>query len=157
MANEGLQKVYDEKKKATLKKIQDAIDFMQADNRIVTKKELIELTGLSSGTFSHPYVKELLAENKVCQFRGIKIIIKEEEQQQIKEIMIEQMSKKIAFLESKLQDYGLYLEKKESDLAKAREDCEILQKDHILLRGKYQQALEYLDVLGADLSKISLV
>ena len=157
MANEGLQKIYDEKKQATLKKVQDAIDFIQAENRIVTKKELIELTGLSSGTFSRPYVKELLQDNRVCQFRGIQVENKETKQQQIKEVTIDQLTKKVAALESKVQDYDLQLEKKNSDLTKIKDEHEKLQKDHALLRGKYQQLLEYLDALGADLSKMPLI
>lgn len=155
--NEGLQKFHDEAKQTSLTKIQDAINLIKADNRIVTKKELIELTGLSSGTFSRPYVKELLQKNKVCQYRGLQLENAETKTKQIKEATIEQLSKKVLSLESKIQDYDLQLEKKNNDLAKLKEDYAKLENDHILLRGKYQQMLEYMDALGADMSKMPLV
>ena len=155
--NEGLQKVYDEKKQSTLKKVQSAIDFIKADNRIVTKKELIELTGLSSGTFSRPYVKELLQTNRVCQYMGLQVENIETKTQQVKEATIEQLSKKVLSLESKIQDYDLQLEKKTKDFDKLKEEHTKLENEHILLRGKYQQMLEYLDALGADMSKMPLV
>ena len=155
--NEGLQKFHDEAKQTSLTKIQDAINVIKADNRIVTKKELIELTGLSSGTFSRPYVKELLQKNKVCQYRGLQLENTETKTQQIKEATIEQLSKKVLSLESKIQDYDLQLEKKSKDLATLKEDYAKLENDHILLRGKYQQMLEYMDALGADMSKMPLV
>lgn len=157
MANAGLQKVYDDKRAATLNKIQEAIDIIQAASRIVTKKELIELTGLSSGTFSRPYVKELLEKNRVCQYRGIQIKDKETKEQRVKELTIDQLTRRVASLESKIQDYDLRLEKKSRDLSKAQEDYETLRQEHALLRGKYQQLLEYLDALGADMTKLPLI
>ena len=155
--NEGLQKFHDEAKQTSLTKIQDAINVIKADNRIVTKKELIELTGLSSGTFSRPYVKELLQKNQVCQYRGLQLENTETKTKQIKEATIEQLSKKVLSLESKIQDYDLQLEKKTKDFDKLKEEHTKLENEHILLRGKYQQLLEYLDALGADMSKMPLV
>lgn len=64
--------MYKTKQKNTLILIQDAINTINEDNRIVTKKELMELTGLSSGTFSKDYIKELLKENCVCQYTALK-------------------------------------------------------------------------------------
>jgi len=157
MTNEGLKKIYNEKIKNTLKKIQDAIDYIQEDNRIVTKKELIDITGLSSGTFSRPYVKELLEKNQVCQYRNIKTVKHNEKESQNKDDLILKMNKDINSLESKLQDCCIQLEKKENDYNKLKNDYDNLEKEHILLRGKYQQVLEYLDVLGADLSKMPLI
>lgn len=155
--NEGLQKFHDDAKQTSLTKIQDAINLIKADNRIVTKKELIELTGLSSGTFSRPYVKELLQKNKVCQYRGLQLENAETKTKQIKEATLEQLSKKVLSLESKIQDYDLQLEKKSKDFATLKEDYAKLENDHILLRGKYQQILEYMDALGADMSKMPLI
>ena len=157
MANTGLQKVYDDKRTSTLSKIQEAIDFIQADRRIVTKKELIELTGLSSGTFSRPYVKELLEQNRVCQYRGIQIRDKETKEQKVKELTVDQLTRRVASLESKIQDYDLRLEKKSRDLSKAQADYDVRRQEHTLLRGKYQQLLEYLDALGVDMTKLPLI
>jgi hypothetical protein len=69
--SDNMKKMYSEKRNSTIKSIQDAIDDIKEDNRIVTKKELMTLTDISSGTFSQEYVKELLKENRVCQFREV--------------------------------------------------------------------------------------
>ena len=74
-----MQKMYAEKRQRTLSLIQDAIDDIQEDHRIVTKKELMEITGLSSGTFSQPYVKDLLEQNQVCQYRTARTINQEKQ------------------------------------------------------------------------------
>lgn len=63
-----MQAVYDARKEETLKKVQSAIDQIQANGEKVTKKRLAEVSGLSSGTFSKKHVKELLKENQVCQY-----------------------------------------------------------------------------------------
>lgn len=63
-----MQAVYDARKEETLKKVQSAIDQLQANGEKVTKKRLAEVSGLSSGTFSKEHVKELLKENQVCQY-----------------------------------------------------------------------------------------
>lgn len=69
--SENMQRMYAAKREKTLALIQGAIDEIEEDHRIVTKKELMALTGLSSGTFSQQHVKELLAKNQVCQFRPL--------------------------------------------------------------------------------------
>ena len=58
--SDNMQAMYAAKRNETINKISSAIQEIEDDNRIVTKKELISLTGLSSGTFSKPYVLELL-------------------------------------------------------------------------------------------------
>lgn len=76
-------------KKNTLHKLQMAIDRIKQDGRRVTRKELMDISGLSSGTLSKPYVKELFKENKVCQFSPESINRKENKSQTLADVIYE--------------------------------------------------------------------
>lgn len=76
-------------KKDTLNKLQIAIDRIKQDGRRVTRKELMDISGLSSGTLSKPYVKELFKENEVCQFSPESISRKESKSQTLADVMYE--------------------------------------------------------------------
>lgn len=151
-----MQKMYSEKREKTLSLVQSAIDEIQEDNRIVTKKELMELTGLSSGTFSQPYIKECLKENQVCQYRSTKSINKGKCEKNREEIIFE-LTKERNKLASQLQSAALVLEKESKEKKKLKVELASLTQEHQQLRGKYQQLLEYLEVLGADLTKHNLL
>ncbi len=152
----NMKKMYSEKRNSTLDKIQAAIDDIKADHRIVTKKELLELTGLSSGTFSQDHVKELLKSNEVCQYRNRRKV-KTEKLQMQKRTLIDNLIIENQKLQSKIQDYQLHLDKKDKKYGKLYDQNQILTQEHLLLRGKYQQLLEYMDALGTDLSNMSLI
>lgn len=152
----NMKKMYTEKREATLKKIQDAIDEIHDDRRIVTKKELITITGISSGTFSQEHVKDLLEQNKVCQFRDKKKI-NIEKTKQLQDSNIVELNKENQRLLSKIQDFELSLEYSNNKNIKLIEKYEKLEYEHRLLKGKYQQLLEYLDALGADLDFLPLI
>ena len=109
--SENMKKMYAQKRKATLDKIQSAIDEIQEDNRIVTKKELMELTGISSGTLSQQYVKELLKENKVCQYRETITIDNADKKKKLEEKSILSLQKENQKLISKMQDFEIVIEK----------------------------------------------
>ena len=61
-------------RKNTLSVIQNAIDELNILHEEVTKSKLMEMTGLSSATFSKEHVKALLKENKVCQFKDVRSV-----------------------------------------------------------------------------------
>lgn len=153
--SKNMKDMYSSKKEATLKKIQDAIDLIESEGRKVTKKELMDITELSSGTFSQPYVKELLEKNQVCQFKAVKKVSPKEKRAETQSQIIEKLSKSNQKAESTIQNLNIALEKKNEDLKKSKEEYKKLEYEHQLLKGKYQQLLEYLDVLGADLGKFN--
>lgn len=142
--------MYITKRNTTLELIRDTIESIQSDNRIVTKKELIDTTGLSSGTFSKDYVKDLLREKGVCQFRKLNINPQ-------KEILEESLSQKLdvvlrenkRFL-SENQDLKMKVERQTKKTIKLNEDYNILKVNYEMLLGKHQQILEYLDSIGSD-------
>lgn len=154
--SENMQKMYAAKREKTLALIQGAIDEIEEDHRIVTKKELMALTGLSSGTFSQQHVKELLAKNQVCQFRPLAKVSQKGDLELNKDAEITRLSKELQRAQSRLQDLDISLDKSRKQARQLREENAELRQQLLLLRGKYQQLLEYLEVLGSDLSGIPL-
>lgn len=154
--SENMQKMYAAKREKTLALIQRAIDEIEEDHRIVTKKELMALTGLSSGTFSQQHVKELLAKNQVCQFRPLAKVSQKGNLELNKDAEITRLSRELQRAQSRLQDLDISLDKSRKQSRKLKEENAELQRQLLLLRGKYQQLLEYLEVLGSDLSGIPL-
>lgn len=148
--SKNMQKMYSDKKTNTLQKIQEAIDSIKEDNKIVTKKELISITNLSSGTFSKPYVLELLKKNKVCQFKDRLKTTKERvdylEINEINELnkTINALNKKIDLLTNQKEILQNKLEKSDKQLTE-------LTIEYQKLKGRYQIVLEKLDILGEKL------
>jgi len=151
-----MKKMYAAKRNLTLSKIQEAIDDIHEDNRIVTKKELMEITGLSSGTLSQDYVKKLLRENKVCQFRE-KRVVNNEKKAQLEKDIIQNLRRENEKLISKIQDFEIAIDQYDQKILRQRDEYEKLEHNHLLLKGKYQQVLEYLDALGVNLDSLPLV
>lgn len=154
--SENMRKMYASKREATLARIQEAIDAIQEDHRIVTKKELMALTGLSSGTFSQEHVKELLAKNQVCQYRPTRKVSAVDRRELNKDDEIARLGKELQRAQSRLQDLDIALDKSNKRLQELKAEKEELEQQHLLLRGKYQQLMEILEVLGCDLSEIPL-
>ena len=154
--SENMQRMYAAKREKTQALIQGAIDEIEEDHRIVTKKELMALTGLSSGTFSQQHVKELLAKNRVCQFKPTGKVSQEGRRELNKDAEITRLSRELQRAQSRLQDLDIALDKSRKQSRKLKEENAELQQQLLLLRGKYQQLLEYLEVLGSDLSSIPL-
>lgn len=148
--SDKMKEMYAAKRAATLKKIQDAIDYIQEDQRIVTKKELIEITGISSGTFSQDYVKELLKKNKVCQYKETKQL-KDKRISEIKEKTALSLQKDLNKANAAIMDYEFTVNALKEKQQKMQEEYDQLNYNYKLLRGKYQQILEYVDAAGLDI------
>ena len=154
--SENMQRMYAAKREKTLALIQGSIDEIEEDHSIVTKKDLMALTGLSSGTFSQQHDKELLAKNRVCQFKPTGKVSQEGRRELNKDAEITRLSRELQRAQSRLQDLDIALDKSRKQSRKLKEENAELQQQLLLLRGKYQQLLEYLEVLGSDLSGIPL-
>lgn len=133
----ALKDKQEEQKCITKRKVQEAIDIILKEEGVVTKKKLLELTGLSPATFSKPHVKEVLKINKVCQFKTKNTIKKSHD-----EMVAEQLYLKITKLEkeknmllSKLQDKEIIVLKYKSQYNELEENYNIiLGKIHIIMR-----------------------
>ncbi|WP_320165330.1 hypothetical protein [uncultured Trichococcus sp.] len=154
--SENMQRMYAIKRESTLKNIQEAIDEIQGLDRIVTKKELIEITGLSSGTFSQEYVKELLKKNKVCQFKERSKVVSEKKKD-ITEKKYEQLLIENEHLRSKMQDFEIVMDKNNQKYTELQSKFSQLDYENKLLKGKYQQLLEYLNAIGVTLDSIPMI
>lgn len=143
---ENLKEKQEKQKLDTINKIQNAIDVIQEEGGIVTKKKLIEMTSLSNATFSKPHVKEVLKANKVCQFKNIKQIIKNND-----EALTEQLYLKISKLERENNLLNSKLQDKEIIISKIKNDYEELKKDYDVILGKIHFILRKIDERDIDL------
>lgn len=155
--SENMRKMYEAKRVTTLGRIQEAIDTIKEDNRIVTKKELMSLTGLSSGTFSQEHVKELLRKNEVCQYRRVSKVPENQNATTSKDAEIARLSQELEKCRSRQQDLEIALDLSRKQTRTLRLEKADLEREHMLLRGKYQQLLEYLEVVQCDLSPFKIV
>lgn len=155
--SENMQKMYAGKRASSTQKVQDAINEIQGEGREVTKKELMEKTGLSSGTFSQAHIKAILEKNQVCQFKSLKKISPEDKKAETQSQIIERLSKEIQKNESSIQSLQIALEKKTNDCKKLDEKYSKLEYEYQLLKGKHQQALEFLEISGVDLTKFNVI
>jgi hypothetical protein len=148
-ASKNMEIMYIKKRNTTLDLIRDAIDTIQEDNKIVTKKELMDITGLSSGTFSKEYVKELLNEKEVCQYRKINSPnVKVSEISQLHRL--DESIRENKKLQSENQNLKMLVERQEKKINKTNEEYITLKNDYDMLLGKHQQILEYLDSIGSN-------
>ena len=144
---EQLVKYQDVRRKTTLVKIQNAIDELNTEGFIVSKKMLIERTGFSAALFSKRHVKELLKTNKVCQFKENKVISSTTGADiSVFQLQNELFSahKKIASLEKQEERVQKYAENLETQLKEAKEECK-------LLRGQLFVFVEKAKIYGINL------
>ena len=125
----GLRKKQAAARQATLSKIQGAIDELRENSEEVTKKRLIEITGLAASTFSKDHVKNLLQSNEVCQYKP-RVTSEQNAQELIQKHFAassDQKDKEIASLKQKL--------------AKATLDADTLKGKYNELDAQYKRLL----------------
>lgn len=121
-------------KTTTINKVQTAIDELQAQGFIVTRKQLLERTGLSNSVLSKPHIKEVLKENKVCQY-SIKRKVNITNDNDIL-LELSKANKKIGKLEAKIKDLENKLNKEKVEYYKTKESNEILRGELHILKQK---------------------
>ena len=149
---QGQQNYYETKKQDTLNRIRSAIKDMKEFDETVTKAKIMEMSGVSSGTLSKPYVLDLLKEERVCQFAtkddskpdyyidSLPVLRKE----------LDAMKKKNKSLDAKLAA----MTKQRDSYCKKLKDCE---HENARLRGQTQMLLERLDSAGLTAGNIRLI
>ena len=125
---------------------------MKEFDETVTKARIMEISGVSSGTLSKPYVLDLLREERVCQFAtkdeskpdyysdSLPVLRKE----------LDAMKKKNKSLDAKL----IAMTKQRDSYCKKLKDCE---HENSRLRGQTQMLLERLDSAGLTAGNIRLI
>lgn len=148
----AMQKMYEEKKQETIKKIRAVIRERRKNSLPITRKNIVEDAGVSSGTLSKPYIIDLLREEKVCQFAVTQQVKTENGSYAAQELSralkdIRLMRSKISSMEA--QNNKLLRQKKElTDKNKELTDT------NTLLRGQRQLLLERLDSAGISVGNI---
>lgn len=144
------------KKNDTLSKVEDAIKLIKSQDREVTRKELLELAGVSSSVLCKPYVKELLKKHEVLMFKPTVILEKKggDTYNALKKQM-ETLSKKLQKRERQLKDKELLVETKNKYIVTLQEKLKDTEEENAILRGKNQQILEYLYRKGMNDEQIN--
>ncbi len=130
----------------TINKVQEAIDDIKQDGGIVTRKLLLEKTGLSNSTFSKPHVKDVLEANRVCQFATKKKVLSTSKEDVTKNLYkeIEKLKRENNILTSKLQD-------KEIKAKAYKQDYVNLSNDYAMLLSKLHLVMKKVDEYGIDI------
>ena len=135
-----LKKQQEKARQATLVLIQKSIGILKEGGEEVTKKRLIETTGLAASTFSKEHVKALLAENQVCQFKA----------RQVKESDIQDILKKHREADTDKKDREIA--RLNQKLIKAESDMEAFRTENAELSEKYQRLLGMYHILQRKIS-----
>ena len=141
---------YKKRREETLSLIREVVTDLEQTGTPVTRKNLRKYTGLSDGTFSLPHVKELLKELKVCQFSERKTV---DAPNPIASEMTAVCAERDRLLK-KTQVLERTIGIQKDSLEKLKETNEQLSHEVLLLRGKFQQAMELLDLKGEDLKQL---
>ena len=142
----GLKELQMAKRVETANKVQEAIDDIQNDGGVVTKKRLIELTGLSNSTFSKDHVLKVLKVNKVCQF---KISKKKEIDHKI--VVTDQLYRKIEKLEQEKNLLQSKIQDKDIVIDKIKKDYQTLNENYMLILGKIHLLMKNIDMHDIDI------
>lgn len=146
---DALKKQQELKRQETLNKIKDAIEEIQFEDGIVTKKKLIELTGLSNSTFSKPHVKKLLKERKVCQYRETMVV-----QEHKWKNDNDSLNKKIDKLKRENIKLKNDIVSKEIKINMLEEELKEKEDNYRRLLGRVHQLTRIAEANGIDLEKI---
>lgn len=141
-----LKDIQEKNRLDTIEKVQYAIDDIKQDGGIVTRKLLIEKTGLSNSTFSKPHVKQVLEVNEVCQFANKKKVSRNIKEDTTKNLYkeIEKLKRENNILTSKLQD-------KEIKAQGYKQEYIDLSNDYSMLLNKLHMIMRKVDEYGIDI------
>ena len=129
---EAVRDYQESSKNDTINKVQNAIDELKAEGNIITRKLLLERTGLSNSVLSKPHIKEVLKKNKVCQF-ALKRKINVTANSVDNDVELKKAYEKIDKLEKKIKDLESKIDKEKLAYYKMKEANEVLRGElHIL-------------------------
>lgn len=146
----GQKEYYAKRREQTLTLIRSVVKDLRQTGTPVTRKNLQKYTGLSDATFSLPHVKELLKELKVLQFSERKVI---EEPDPVK-VEIEAISSENGRLLKKKDTLERTIELQKKQIDELKQVNSQLNHEVMLLRGKFLQAMELLELKGNDLRNL---
>lgn len=119
-------------KNETIKKVQAAIDELRAEGFIITRKLILERSGVSNSVLSKPHIKNVLKENKVCQYSVHKKVTI------TNDVLLDlaKSAKKIEKLEKKVKELEYKLNKEKMNSIELKEANQILLGQLHILKQK---------------------
>lgn len=132
---EAVRDYQESSKNDTINKVQNAIDELKAEGNIITRKLLLERTGLSNSVLSKPHIKEVLKKNKVCQF-ALKRKINVTANSVDNDVELKKAYEKIDKLEKKIKDLESKIDKEKLAYYKMKEANEVLRGELHILKQK---------------------
>jgi len=132
---EAVRDYQESSKNETINKVQKAIDELKAEGNIVTRKLLLERTELSNSVLSKPHIKEVLRENKVCQF-AIKRKMNVTTNSADSDVELKKAYEKIDKLEKKVKELEAKFNKERLAYYEMKEANEILRGELHILKQK---------------------
>lgn len=151
--NQGIVTYQKQYKESTLKKVQEAIDEILADGAVVTKKRLIELTGLSNATFSKNHVKELLKANRVCSFKYLSEDTTTSQKNQYLTLsnQLHHFAKQVKCDEIRINTLKSDIEVKKLRIQQLQDENLSLKHDLSILRGMHHSIIQALQMRGIEI------
>lgn len=119
-------------KNETITKVQAAIDELRAEGFIITRKLILERSGVSNSVLSKPHIKNVLKENKVCQYSVHKKVTI------TNDVLLDlaKSAKKIEKLEKKVKELEYKLNKEKMNSIELKEANQILLGQLHILKQK---------------------
>lgn len=144
-------------KEETIQKIQEAIDMLQAEGREIKRKDIIEITGLSSAVLSKPHSKEVFKKNKVMMFAGEKVSAEElPDKYVILQKENSSLKKEIQKFENKNHNNEVAISYLKEKIDKQKDEYNILNNKYERLLGKFQMLLDKAERVGINLDELGL-
>ena len=137
-------------KQNTIQKVQNAIDIIKSVGNKVTRKELLQLSGVSNSVLSKLYIKDLLKMNQVLMYEPkIKLTPTKYDHINVLQKQLNNALRNNEILEHKSSDANCKIEAIEN---KYKE----ISRDNEILRGKVQLLLEFIQRNIDDLENSSI-
>lgn len=151
--NDGIAAYQNQLRESTLQKIQNAIDEIHADGAVVTKKKLLELSGLSNATFSKAHVKELLKTNKVCSFKYLSedIAALPNKHFETLENQLHHFAKQAKIDEIRIRTLQSDIEVKKQRIQQLQDENFNLNRELAILRGMHHSIIQALQIRGIEI------
>ncbi len=141
-----LKEKQEQTRQGTIKKIQHAINDLQAEGYLIGIKHLVERTGLCRSVFRKPHVQKILKENKIGIYRESKTVPNSDEDYRTLALTMEEellrANHKIQKLEE-LKDRDRRIARLTTSLEEKTNECKVLRGEIFSLSKKAK-------IIGAD-------
>ncbi len=142
-----LKEKQEQTRQGTIKKIQHAINDLQAKGYLIGIKHLVERTGLYRSVFRKPHVQKILKENKIEIYRESKTVPNSDEDYRTLALTMEEellrANHKIQKLEEELKDRDRRIARLTTSLEEKTNECKVLRGEIFSLSKKAK-------IIGAD-------